>query len=286
MQPVSKHAAISSRPDTSEGRGDADDPRGRPVRDTASEERFDGRAHPRESSSGSRVHRLESGSEGASMAVPAREVTFDARRVDPSVATLSESTPRIAEQFDKLAVSLVMAAQQQPIKRILVASPNAGDGRTSAVINLATALAYAKQRVLVVDCDLRSPSVLRLLGIDAEIGLVETIARDLPMMSALINVHPARYHVLPTREPVANPTGVLVAPALREVLTTLDHFYDFILFDAPPLTDPGSHVIVGMTDTTVLVIRAGVTTSAQLAKAIEPLKEENLFGVVLNRASL
>jgi Mrp family chromosome partitioning ATPase len=272
MQPVSKHIPMSSRLGPGEPRPGEQTPDEAPAA-----ARYVRAAEP---------FRPSAPSDGSSMAIPSREVILDPHRLDRALGVLSNGDPRLVEQFEGIAISLVLAAQQQRVKRILVASPSSGDGRTTAVLNLAGALAAAKQRVLVVDCDFRNPSVLRSLGTDAEYGLVEAVTTDLPLMAVLLAVHPARFHVLPTRKPVDNAAGVLVTPAFQEMLATLDQLYDFILFDAPPLADPRSHLVVGLVDTTVLVIRAGRTTSAQLARAIEPLKEENLFGVVLNRASL
>jgi capsular exopolysaccharide synthesis family protein len=220
-----------------------------------------------------------------SLALPAREVALTAQRVDPNLVAFFDGGTRVSEQYDKLAIALILAADSRPLKRVLVASAHYGDGRTSVTLNLACALAYAKQRVLVIDGDVHRPSVLRRLGIDAEIGLAEAITDDLPLGAAAMRVQPFGFDVLPSRGSVDNAVKLLASPAFREMLATLDHLYDFILFDSPPLLEAvGSHLLAHLADTTVLVIRAGKTSSSQLAKAIAPLTEENLFGVVLNRA--
>lgn len=246
-----------------------------------------GLTHPGErDSERRRLDTVDSSPARMSLALPAREVTLSAERVDHHLTAFFETDRHVSEQYDKLAISLILAAANQPLKRVLLASAHGGDGRTSVVLNLACSLAHAKQRVLVIDADLRRPSVLRLLGVDAEIGLAEALAEDLPLGAAVMRVLPFGFDVLPSRKSVDNSTKVLASPAFREMLATLDHLYDFILFDSPPLLETASsHLLVHLADTTVLVIRAGRMSSTQLAKAVTPLREENLFGVVLSRVA-
>jgi capsular exopolysaccharide synthesis family protein len=217
------------------------------------------------------------------IAPPAREITLDKTRVEQALVTIFDDNQRIAQQYERLAVALCVGAERRPLKRVLVSSAHAGDGRTSVVLNLASALAQTNRRVLVVDCDLRGPSVLRSLGVEAEVGLVEILTDDLPFMNALVRVNPTGIDILPTRERVDRPMTLLSSPSFLEIITTLDHLYDFILFDSPPLMDASSQLLVHLTDAALLVIRSGRTNSAQLAIAIEPLTEDSLVGVVLNR---
>jgi len=220
-----------------------------------------------------------------SQAKPAREVTLAVERMDAHLVTFHDSDPDASEQYDRLAIMLISAAIQQPIKRVLIASAQHGEGRTCVTLNLAGALARARQRVLVVDSDLLRPSVLRLLGIDAEIGLAEVIARGLPAGSAAMRILPYNFTVLSTRARVENSAELLASPALQELLHTFDPDYDFILFDSPPLlATADTRLLIRLTQTTLLVIRQGKTSSAQMAQAITPLTAEDIFGVVLNRA--
>lgn len=216
------------------------------------------------------------------VSLPAREVRLDRTHVDKALVSLFDDDA-ISAQYDQLAVALTVGSEQQALKRVLVASTESGDGRTSVVVNLAAALAQTNKRVLIIDCDLRKPTVHLALGLDPKVGLAEVLTDDTPAAHALARVVPAGFDVLPTCSPVDKPMRVLSSDEFHELLTTLDHFYDYILFDAPPLLDPSSHFLVHLTDTVLLVIRSQSTTSAKLSKAIEPLREENLFGVVLNR---
>ncbi len=231
--------------------------------------------------------RLEAGqapSSRAAFTLPERAITIGPEVVDRNLVSFHDSATHVTEQYDKLAVGLVMAADEAPLKRVLIASPERGDGRTSVTLNLACALASVGQRVLVVDCDLRSPSALRLLGVETQVGLAEVLAGTVSLNAATVSILPYGFDVLPGREGVESSTKALAQPVFREILSSFDQIYDFVLFDSPPLLEAtGSHLLAQVVHTTLLVVRAGKTSSAELSKAIAPFGREDLFGVVLNR---
>lgn len=215
---------------------------------------------------------------------PGRELTIEPDRLDPHLAAFNNLDPQSSLQYDKLALSLVSKAAEKGFKRVLVASAQTGEGRTSVTLNLACALARARQRVLVVDCDLLNPSVLRALGLHAQIGMREVFERGLPPNDATIAIRPYGFNVLPTARAVGNPAELFAAPGFWKMLQSLDAGHDFILFDSSPLATGGdSSLLVRFTDTTLMVVRAGHTTSAEMAKAIAPFAPDDILGVVINR---
>jgi capsular exopolysaccharide synthesis family protein len=216
---------------------------------------------------------------------PACEVTLDLARIEPRLVAFNDFDPGAAEQYDKLAAALISGAEIRPLKRLLISSAEHGEGRTTVALNLACALAQAKKRVLLIDADLHRPSVLRLLGVESEVGLNEAIKKQLPPGAAIFDVAPYGFSVLPTRERVDHSAEVLASSALREMLAALDARYDFLLFDSAPLgTAADASLLVRLTDAALLVIRAGKTTSLSMSGVIGPLTEQDVFGVVLNRA--
>lgn len=215
-----------------------------------------------------------------------REVLLDPTRIDPHLIALSDFNPRAARYFDQVAVSLISVSYKRLCKRVLLASALAGEGRTCVALNLAGALARARQRVLVVDCDLANPSVLRLLGIDAPLGLSEAVHRGLGPNSAALRVQPAAFNILPTREKVQHTAELLASPRFHEMLQMCEPDYDFILFDSSPLLESAdANLLAGLTDATMLVIRPGMTTTQQMAKAVSLFNEKDICGVVLNRVA-
>ncbi|HKP87848.1 MAG TPA: CpsD/CapB family tyrosine-protein kinase [Blastocatellia bacterium] len=216
---------------------------------------------------------------------PAREITLDVSRIDPHLVTFYDFDPRAAEEYSKMAITLISSVAEQPIKRVLIASAQHGEGRTCVALNLACALAQAKQRVLVVDTDLRSPSLLRLLGAESDVGIAEALTRELPANAAAIEIEPYGFAVLPMRERMENSAEILASPAFRSMLNSFEPDYDFMLFDSSPLLESNdANLLMKLTNATVMVIRPGKTSAGQISKAIAPLAEDNILGVVLNRA--
>ena len=216
---------------------------------------------------------------------PVCEVMLDATRVDPHLVSFYDFDPRAAEEYNKTAITMISAAADQPLRRVLIASAQHGEGRTCVALNLACALAQAKQRVLVIDTDLQRPSLHRLLGIEAEKGIAEVVINNLPVNAATINVQPYGFHVLPLRERVENSAEILASPALRDVLDECEADYDFMLFDSSPLLESkDANLLMKLTQATVMVVRPGKTNAGHLSRALAPLPEDNVFGVVLNRA--
>lgn len=217
---------------------------------------------------------------------PGREVELELSRTDPHLVTLYDADPRSSEQYERLAVTLVTAALERPLKRVLIVSAQQGEGRTSVTLNLAVELARAKQRVLVVESDLYRPAMSRLLGLETELGLAEVIRDGMPVGNALIRVRKYDFDLLPVLCPVEHTAELLTATGLYEQLQTLDEQYDFMLFDSPPLLQTAdAGMLVRLTDTSLLVVRPGQTSAAQMAEALAPLDRENLLGVVFNRVA-
>jgi Mrp family chromosome partitioning ATPase len=216
---------------------------------------------------------------------PGRELTINRGRIDPNLVSFYDSDPRASAQYNRLALTLISKSAERGFKRVLVASAGRGDGRTCVTLNLACALARARQRVLVVDCDFSNPSVMRALGMDCDLGLVESFERGIPPGAAMVKISPYGFNVLPTCRPVSNPAQLLAAAGFWKMLQSLDADHDFLLFDSTALLNAvDSSLLVRFTGNTLLVVRAGATSSSQMAAAIAPFSQDDILGVVINRA--
>ncbi|HKP10871.1 MAG TPA: hypothetical protein VJZ91_02135, partial [Blastocatellia bacterium] len=127
-------------------------------------------------------------------------------------------------------------------------------------------------------------ATLERLGLTSEVGLVEAFNGQLPAGAAALSVQPFGFNLLPCRKRVENPVELLAAPGFWRMLQQFDADHDFILFDSSPLLEMGdASLLAKFTDTTLMVVQSGATTTAEMARAISPFTAQDLLGVVLNR---
>jgi polysaccharide biosynthesis transport protein len=211
-----------------------------------------------------------------------REVALDIAGVDRRLVALVDSDPIAAERYNRLAVSFLAAAEERGCRRVLVVSAHHGEGRTTVALNLAALLARAGRRVLLIDADLLRPSVLRLLGAAAEVGVTEAVARELTLESSVTRLAPPGFFVLPGRERRDDSLDVLGSAAFRALADEAGSGFDFVLFDTPPLlARPDAALLAPYADGALLVIDRTRPESA--ARAVSFLRKADLLGVVLNR---
>lgn len=215
---------------------------------------------------------------------PEREVMLNPALMDARLVALCQSARRADEQFAGLAARLISIAIERPVRRVLIASAQHGEGRTCVTLSLAGALARAGQSALVIDCDCLRPSALRLLGVSAEAGLSEAVRGARSLSTSVVRVQPAGFDLLPLRERVETPAELFAAAGFAELLQTCDEHYDWLLLDSAPLlatADP--QLLARQVDATLLVIASGQTATKQLARAIAGFKPHDIVGVVLNQ---
>ena len=188
------------------------------------------------------------------------------------------------EQYRKLAATLHHAQADRGLKLIMVTSANPGEGKSLTASNLALTLSESyRRRVLLVDGDLRRPSLHQIFGVSNEIGLSDGLVVDSIQELPIIEVS-ARLSVLPSGRPLEDPTRALTSDRMRRVLDEARASYDWTIIDTPPvglLTD--AKLLAEMVDGVVLVVEAGKSEYPDLLRAIDTLGRERLLGTVLNR---
>jgi capsular exopolysaccharide synthesis family protein len=170
------------------------------------------------------------------------------------------------------------------LKRLLVTSALAHDGKSTVILNLATTLSERGRRsVLLVDADLHKSSLAEKLGLKAWAGLAECLHGGTDAMSAIRRIDPLGWHLLPAGEPPSNPTELLQAPGFRSVMERVSSHFDWVLIDSPPtlhLTDAIS--LQQHADAALLVVRAGATPREAVDQCVALLGAKNIAGIVLN----
>jgi capsular exopolysaccharide synthesis family protein len=195
----------------------------------------------------------------------------------------SEAEPALVEQFRRLAATLHHAHQSRELRSVMVTSANPGDGKTLTAINLALVLAESyRYRVLLVDADLRRPSISNVVALAIGTGLSEALRSATPQKLALAQLTP-RLTLLPAGGPIANSIEALVSPRMRQILAEAMAKFDWVILDAPPLGPTSdARLLSQMAGGTLLVIRAGKSQCPDVLKAIDAVGRDQILGVVLN----
>jgi capsular exopolysaccharide synthesis family protein len=174
-------------------------------------------------------------------------------------------------------------------KTLAITSPGEGNGKTITAINLAISLARdVKQTVLLVDLDLRRPSMASYFFEHAVPGLSDYITEDRPLSELLINPGIERLVLLPGHHSFTHSSEVLSSPKMIELVQELKSRYEdrLILFDMPPVL-AGDDVLAFLPylDAVMLVIEEGRTTKDELSRAYDLLSDDKILGTVLNKSS-
>ena len=169
---------------------------------------------------------------------------------------------------------------------LAVTSPAPGDGKSLTAINLAISLAREMhQTVLLVDMDLRNPSLQKYFGLHVEKGIGDYLLHGVAMGEILINPAIERLVILPGREPLFNSSEILASPAVGIMVQELKQRYPsrIVLFDLPPVLSADDALsFAPYVDAFLLVLREGKTTREEIQQSCEMLKDATILGTVLN----
>jgi polysaccharide biosynthesis transport protein len=229
------------------------------------------------------------GSRG-SIEAAAKRLTVASSREAVELVTQSRPQSQMAESYRALRTSLLLTSLGGPPKVILVTSALPQEGKTTTSINTAIVLAQKGTRVLLIDADLRRPSIHKTLGMGPKTGLSNVLTGNATLQQAV-----ARSSILPTLfvltagTPPPNPAELLASSNMRDILAELREQYDHIIVDTPPTLSVTDAVVMSTrADAVVLVIRSGQTTKQALRRARDLLMQVNarVAGVLLNAVDL
>jgi len=208
------------------------------------------------------------------------------------VELITQSRPQsqMAESYRALRTSLLLTSLGAPPKVILITSALPQEGKTTTSLNCSIVLAQKGSRVLLIDADLRRPSIHKALGMGPRTGLSNVLTGSATLEQATVrsSVLPSLY-VLPAGTPPPNPAELLASTNMTEILAELREQYDHIVIDSPPTLSVTDAVIMSTrADAVVLVIRSGQTTKQALRRSRDILMRVNarVSGVLLNAADL
>ncbi len=198
--------------------------------------------------------------------------------------TMLQPDSVVSEQFRTLRGRIDSLATQQSLKTVSVVSANSGEGKSMASINLAvvTSMSLGK-KVLLVDCDLRNPSIHTSLGVEPAVGLGEVLMGSACLEEAITKIDTVNMDVLLVRGRPTNPSELLASVGMREMVEEVAELYDQVILDTPAcLGLPDAKTVSELSDGIVLVVRAGVTPKEDVETMLEILDQRRILGMVLN----
>jgi protein-tyrosine kinase len=221
-----------------------------------------------------------------SLRVP-QPATVPAPAWDERLTKVAGFTNRTAESFRVLRSKILQPQDGTPPPRtIMVTSALPREGKTFVSANLGIALAQGMdQHALLVDCDLRAPSLAQLFGISSERGLAEYLRDGADLGSLLLKTSMEKLSILPSGSPPVNPAELLGSSRMQNLVGELASRYPdrYVIFDTPPLEVASeSKVLSQAVDGVVLVVREGVSDKALIEKFISDIGKDKIIGVIFN----
>ena len=194
-----------------------------------------------------------------------------------------------AEVYGAISTSVMLTANGQNPKLLLVTSAQPGEGKTMTTVNLAMSLADLGASVLIVDCDFRNPQTHNAFGIDNQAGLSNYLSGELALNEVIQSAGVPKLSVIPSGPHPPNPARLLLSRKMKEMLSELQGRFDYVLVDSPPVAVVNDPVILAsLVEGVILVLHGGKSTRESLRHTREELANvgANICGVVLNNVDL
>jgi capsular exopolysaccharide synthesis family protein len=224
----------------------------------------------------------------AAVAAPTTSVpaAAPAKRVNEKLVISPAVDPVAVEQYRKLAAALHQLQVERGTKVVMVASAMAGEGKTLTAANVAYTLSESfRRRTLLIDADLRRPTVDKVLDIVSVSGLNDALDAPEDRKLAIVEMSP-RLSVLTAGRPNPDPMSGLTSARMRSIVQEAATRFDWVVLDTPPIELlPDASLLCEIVDAVVLVIGAGHAPYRSIERAVNAIDRKRIVGVVLNRAS-
>jgi protein-tyrosine kinase len=217
---------------------------------------------------------------------PAESLLARDTGMEPRLISLLDPNASASECYKMLRTKLLVLARERPLKAIMVTSAEPSDGKSLTAANIAVSIAQGvNDHVLLVDCDLRAPTLHKSFDISPEPGCQGYLEEGTPLASCLVKTPLKRLTVLPGGRPSSNFSELLCSQKMRALVEELKSRYDdrFVIFDSPPGQFAAETAFLArMMDGIIMVVRYGKTPREKISDTIENIGKEKILGVVLN----
>ena len=200
------------------------------------------------------------------------------------LACVTDSESLAAEKFRFLGISLQHLRRDRPLKKVLITSTIPQEGKSMVSANLACSLARrTQQRTLLVEGDVRRPSISQMFGLGRLPGICETLQGERDLMSSVYHLEGLGLWLLPAGSSPQNPLEFLQSGRLSTMMDSLTAWFDWIIIDSPPVMPlADTSLWMRLADGVLLVVRQGITEKRQLQRGLEALEPKKVIGALLN----
>jgi capsular exopolysaccharide synthesis family protein len=213
---------------------------------------------------------------------------FQSLQVSPApqsrLVCLTDSESPTAEAFRLLGVRLRHLRRGRPLKKVLITSTIPQEGKSMVAANLACTLALqAQSRVLLLEGDLRRPSISQMFGIERKPGLSEWLQGERSVMTTIYHLEGPGLWLMPAGSAEGNPLELLQSGKLLALIDQLSAWFDWIIIDSPPVLPlADTSVWTRLADGILLITRQGITEKRQLKRGLEAVEPKKLIGALVN----
>lgn len=206
-----------------------------------------------------------------------------------NLITMVDPKSPISEQYRTIRTNIQYSTVDKNVKTLMVTSSGPGEGKSTTVANLAVTFAQQGKKVLLVDADMRKPTVHYTFNQTNTFGMTSVLTKQVSLEEAISETSVENLYVLTSGPIPPNPSELLSSKSMEQIFQTSENLFDIVLFDTPPLlavTD--AQILANRCEGTVLVVYSGKTEKDQLLKAKELLDsaQSKLLGVVVNNKKI